>query len=178
MLDDLFASLVLLQLGVELGLHLADGLLNYGQVVGTFADVELIEGRLLHDQLVLVANVAQSLVLLILETVLLLLHVLHTAALLHANLIESLNFSSGFLDRLLVLGSANDVLQIFEKTIFMFVGGLGLHLGDGLDLTLQNEETLVVQVNATSTEEGSDRGEIGLFSIDVIFARVVLEHFP
>jgi hypothetical protein len=57
----------------------------------------------------------------------------------------------------------------------VFVASLGLHLSDGLDFTLKNQETLVVQIDAPIAEEGCDCREVGFFSIDVVFARVVLE---
>ncbi len=174
-LDDLGAAIVLLQLGIQLGLHLGDGLLGDCEVVFAIADEELVERRLLQDQLVLVADEGQRLLLLVLEAVLLLLHVLHTAALLHAHFVERLDLGRSLFDRLLVLGRPDDVLEVLEQAIFVLVAGFGLHLGDRLDLSLEDQETLVVEIHAAVAEEGSDRGEVRGLAVDVVLAGVVLE---
>jgi hypothetical protein len=57
----------------------------------------------------------------------------------------------------------------------VLVAGLGLHLGDGLDLALQDEETLVVQIYTPVLEKCGDCGEVGGLAVDIVGARVVLE---
>jgi hypothetical protein len=56
--------------------------------------------------------------------------------LLPAFLVELLDRLGGFLDRLLVLGRADDVFQILEQTILVLVARLGLHLRNALHLAL------------------------------------------
>ncbi|KAI6768655.1 hypothetical protein HG531_010844 [Fusarium graminearum] len=126
-------------------------------------------------QLVFVPDKSNCLILFVLEAVLLLLNVLNTAALFHAHIVEGFDLGGGLFDRSLVLGCSNNIFKVFEQTIFVLVAGLGLHLSDGLDFTLKNQETLVVQINAPIAEESCDCREVGFFSVDVVFARVVLE---
>jgi hypothetical protein len=59
----------------------------------------------------------------------------------------------------------------------VFVGGLGLHLRNRLDLSLEDEESFVIEVDAAVAEQGRDGGKVGLLAIDVVLARVVLERF-
>jgi hypothetical protein len=101
--------------------------------------------------------------------------VLNTAALFHTHIVKSLDLGGRLFDGSLVLRGSNNVLEILEQTIFVFVAGLGLHLSNGLDLTLENQETLVIKIDAPIAEECRDCREVGFFSINVVFARVILE---
>jgi hypothetical protein len=48
-------------------------------------------------------------------------------------------------------------------------------LGDGFDLTLENEKALVVEIDTTITKEGGDGSKVGFAAVDVVLARVVSE---
>jgi len=50
----------------------------------------------------------------------------------------------------------------------------GLHLRNGFDLALENEETLVLQIDTACFEEGGDFREGAGFVIDCVARRVVL----
>jgi len=55
----------------------------------------------------------------------------------------------------------------------MLGGSFGFHHTDLLDFTLEDEETIVVQVNALALEEICDFFEVGLFVVNVVVAGVV-----
>jgi hypothetical protein len=48
-------------------------------------------------------------------------------------------------------------------------------LGNRLDLTLEDQETLVVEIDASVAEKRGDSGKVGFLAIDVVLARVVPE---
>jgi hypothetical protein len=102
---------------------------------------------------------------------------LNSAALFHANIIESFHLSSGFFNGSLVFGGSDDIFQVFQQTVFVFVSGLGLHLSNRLNLTLKNQESLVVKIDAPIAKQSCNCCKVGFFSVDVVFARVVLEGF-
>jgi len=130
---------------------------------------------LLRSEVVFVVDICKSLVLLVLEPILLFLHMLYAAAFLHAYLVQLLCLLSGLFDRTLVLRRADDVLEILEQTIVVLGRSLGLHLRNRLDLTLQNEEALVIQIYASIFEQRCDSREVRGPSVDIVFATVVLE---
>ena len=142
-----------------------------------FFTKQLVKSRLLHRQLVLVANVGDRLVLLVFKAVLFLLDMLDATALFHADIIEGFYLGGGFFDGGLVLGRADNILKIFEETVFVFVASLRLHLSNRLDLALKNQESFVVKIDTAVAKESGDRCKVGFFAIDVIFAGVVLESF-
>jgi hypothetical protein len=57
----------------------------------------------------------------------------------------------------------------------VFIGGLGFHLGDGLDFTLKDQETFMVEIDSALTKQSSDSRKVRLFAVHVIFAGVVLK---
>ena len=52
--------------------------------------------------------------------------------------------------------------------------GFGFHLRNGFDFALENEETLMLQIDTACFEEGGDFSEGANFVIDCITRRVVL----
>jgi hypothetical protein len=53
-------------------------------------------------------------------------------------------------------GRPDNVLQVLEETVFVLVRRLGLHLRNALNLALQDEEPLVLEIDASVLEEGGD----------------------
>lgn len=64
-----------------------------------------------------------------------------TALLLSHDLIEGVDLHKRLFDGRLVLGGSDDVLEVLEQSLLVLVGGLGLHLSDGLDLSLERQKS-------------------------------------
>jgi hypothetical protein len=88
--------------------------------------------------------------------------------------VELLHHLSGFFDLLYVDDGADDVLEVFEHADVVLCLGLGLHHGDLLDLALEDEEPVVVEVDAARLEQVGDVGERARVVVDEVFGRVVL----
>lgn len=101
-----------------------------------------------------------------------------TIHLLATLLIKPLDFHGGVLDRLLVFGGANDVLKILKKTVLMLVLSLGLHERDGFDLALEDEETVVVEVDPLCLEQSNDLLAAAVGAVDRVLGGVVAECRP
>ena len=105
--------------------------------------------------------------------------------------------------RNLVTRSANNVLQVLEEAIFVLILGLGLHLCNRFNLALpqtnkptingsafnhkpnkeagaganlEDEETLVIKIDATLLEGISDLGEVAGLVVDIVLALAALGH--
>ncbi|CAI4215741.1 unnamed protein product [Parascedosporium putredinis] len=130
LLDHLLASVMLFQFGIKPRLDLLDGLLGDSDVVLELTHIDLVQCSVLQREFVLVANVGNSLVLLVLEAVLFLFHVLNTATLLETSFVESLDLSRRLLDGRLVFRGADDILEILEQAVLVLVASLGLHLSN------------------------------------------------
>mmetsp|Transcript_70921 Transcript_70921/g.114356 ORF Transcript_70921/g.114356 Transcript_70921/m.114356 type:complete len:590 (+) Transcript_70921:2032-3801(+) len=70
---------------------------------------------------------------------------------------------------------ANDVLQILQQAILVRSECLGLHQRDLLDLSLQDEEAVVLEVHPSRLEQRGDVSEVAELAIQVVLGGVVLE---
>mmetsp|Transcript_75887 Transcript_75887/g.199864 ORF Transcript_75887/g.199864 Transcript_75887/m.199864 type:complete len:431 (+) Transcript_75887:2868-4160(+) len=70
---------------------------------------------------------------------------------------------------------ANDVFQILEQAVLMLRQGLWLHQGDLLDLTLQDQEAVVLKVHASLAEQAVDLCEVAGLAVEIVLRLVVLE---
>lgn len=52
-----------------------------------------------------------------------------------------------------ILVASNDVLEVLQKTSFILILSFGLHETDLFNLTLENQEAIVLQIDAFGTEK-------------------------
>lgn len=148
----------LLLLG-ELGRELIHRLCGDVNVLAQRLYVVLPQQGFLACKLIRVPEVRLGLALLVLKRGLLALHNAQAVHLLAAVLVQLVDLERCLLDRRLIPRRTDNVLEVLEKTVLVLVLRLGLHESDRLDLTLKNEETVVVEINALALEERRDLGE-------------------
>lgn len=121
----------------------------------------LVKDAAIARELVLGAHVADRLVLCAKQRVLLALNRLepieHRAALLG----ERVDGGEEDIDGLDVPVRANQVLEVLQQALLVRRLRLGLHHGNLLDLALQNQEAVVVEVDAALLAERDNLGEVG-----------------
>mmetsp|Transcript_96610 Transcript_96610/g.207268 ORF Transcript_96610/g.207268 Transcript_96610/m.207268 type:complete len:245 (+) Transcript_96610:3239-3973(+) len=88
---------------------------------------------------------------------------------------ELLHSAFGFLDGLEKAVGADDVLQVLKQSIFVGPLCLGLHQRDLLNLTLQDQEAIVLEVDASLAQQLGDLCEVTHLVVDVVLRRVVAE---
>ena len=124
-------------------------------------------------ELVLVSQKLLGFALLGFQGILFSLHNLETTELLRSTLVGFVDEFGLFLNRRFKTAGTDDILEVLEQALLVLVLGTRGHLGDGLDLALQNEETLVIQVDALGLEESGCLGEGGLARVDKVLRGVV-----
>ena len=110
--------------------------LKFALVLQTLPDVVLPEARSRTNQVVYQPEILLGFFLLGLERLAILVDNPEAVELLLTIFGEALHLGHGLLDGRLVLGRPDDVLQVLKKAVVILIGALGLHLGDGLDFTL------------------------------------------
>ena len=114
--------------------------------------VVLPEPTLSPHMLVCKLLACQCLLPLCLQLGLLLFHESQSRHLLGSCLSQLLHLRKCGLDRRFEFGSTSNILQVLEESVVMLRSVFELHLRNGLDLTLKDEETLVRKVNSASLE--------------------------
>mmetsp|Transcript_9903 Transcript_9903/g.32676 ORF Transcript_9903/g.32676 Transcript_9903/m.32676 type:complete len:247 (-) Transcript_9903:343-1083(-) len=109
------------------------------------------------------------------QSLALLLRRLESLQLLRARVAFDLQRRSLLRNRFNVLVRPDNVLQILQQTVLVLRRCLWLHHRDLLDFALQNEEAIVVQVDAAEPQQLADLGERRLFAVDVVRRGVGLE---
>lgn len=66
-------------------------------------------------------------------------------------LIQLLQLNGRLVNGFLVAGSTDDILKVLKEAV-LGIGAFGLHLGDGLDFALEDEEAVVVEIDASTLE--------------------------
>ena len=160
---------LLLQPGLRLPL-LLQGLL--GLLVGGH-HVDLIQDVLLAADLPLLGKEGLGLDLGTLQSLLLLLDGLDAVELLLPLLGQGLHLGRCLLGLVEELVGPDDVLQVLEKAIVVLGLALGGHHGDHLDLTLQDEETVVVEVDALGVEVLGHVLEGAVLAVELVAGGVV-----
>jgi len=84
----------------------------------------------------------------------------------------------GHLDLLNELVGANDILEILEHASFVFIARLRRHERDELNLALQNEEPVVIEVDARLFEQVSHLFVVAAAAVDIILVGVVRKGRP
>mmetsp|Transcript_24447 Transcript_24447/g.78893 ORF Transcript_24447/g.78893 Transcript_24447/m.78893 type:complete len:212 (+) Transcript_24447:1350-1985(+) len=136
----------LLAEGLDLGLRL-----RHNRVA--LRPVELVQRRPPLVQLRLCLEVHLRLGLARLQRLHLLLDRLERVEARGARLIERLHLHLRLTDRLLQLVRPDDVFEVLEEAVLVRRRRLGLHHGNLLHLALQDEESVVVEVDATLLEQ-------------------------
>ena len=160
---------LLLELGLDL-LPLLRGLLGVG--IGGH-HVDLIQHVLLPADLPLLGQEGLGLELGPLQALLLLLDGLDAVELLLPLLGQRLDLGRGLLGVVEELVGADDVLQILEEAVVVLGLALGGHHGDHLDLALQDEEAVVVEVDALGVQVLGHVLEGAVLPVELVAGRVV-----
>ena len=173
LLDSLVVLCGLCLFLLELCLELGDGFGNLGDVIPRILDVHLVRDCLVPEALALLGHEGLGFLPGVVEDVLLLLDELEAIDLAGALLVQLLQSFALLLDGLDVLVGADDVLEVFEEALVAGVRSLRLHHGDLLNLALEDEESVVVEVDAVMLEEVGDVGEVAGLLIDEVLGGVV-----
>ena len=161
---------------LELALRRRARLAPLADLIAQRARAQLVVQVLGLDELVLQAQVAERLVLRSLEAALVPLQVLHAVGLLRPDLVGLVDVGRHLLEHRLVANRADDVLEVLEEALVVGVlgGRLGLEERDGLDLALQDEEAVVIEVDAALAQQRADLFVLDAPLVDVVVGGVVL----
>ena len=155
--------------GLELLLLLGDRRLGGLRL----ALAQLVQRALLRVELRLGGHVLLGLRLPRRQVVALLLGRLHAVELDGALLVEALHRLLLLVDRLLQPVRADDVLEVLEQAVLVRRRRLRLHHRDLLHLALQDQEAVVVEVDAALAEQLGHIGEVARLAVDHVLGRVV-----
>ena len=87
------------------------------------------------------------------------------------------HLTRSLLDRFHIRVRSNNVFQILQHTNIILILCLGFHQRNLLDLTLKNQETIVVQIDTFFFQKSRDISKITLLGINDVMRLVVLECF-
>mmetsp|Transcript_42415 Transcript_42415/g.62376 ORF Transcript_42415/g.62376 Transcript_42415/m.62376 type:complete len:518 (+) Transcript_42415:2399-3952(+) len=148
------------------------------QLLARVLEVQLIKSSLFGDELPLLCHELLRLLLGTAEIATLLFHDFQLVHLLPALFIQHIHLLARLLDLLNELVGANDILEILEHASFVFITRLRRHERDELNLALQNEEPVVIEVDARLFEQVSHLFVVAAAAVDVILVRVVRKSRP
>mmetsp|Transcript_13647 Transcript_13647/g.28968 ORF Transcript_13647/g.28968 Transcript_13647/m.28968 type:complete len:296 (-) Transcript_13647:262-1149(-) len=161
----------------SLGLQFLGELLpSFGRLLALVTSVhrmDLKQNILLATDLAILPHERLGLALGTGESVLLLLGGLDAVELLLPHFREGLDPFEGEVGLLDVFVAPDDVLQVLQQSLVVFRFALGGHHADHLDLSLQDQEAVVVEIDALGSQEFGHLFERGVFAVDLILARVV-----